>query len=83
MLEDTILSIVHFTLGSILVFFAAKAYLRTKHSSIFYSMLGFALIVVGHALFEIYFYDNTGIWKFDKILDILVLIAFIIAVKES
>jgi len=83
MLEDIILSIVHFTLSSILVFFAAKAYLRTKHPSIFYFLLGFALIAIGHALFEIYFYNNTGIWRFDKMLDILALIAFIIAVKVS
>lgn len=83
MLEDTIISIMHFTLSSILVIFAAKAYLKTKHPSMFYSLLGFSLITLGHAVFDIYFYNNVGIWRFDEIFDILALIAFIIAVKES
>ena len=83
MLEDTILSIVHFTLGSILVFFAAKAYLRTKHSSIFYSMLGFAIIAIGHLLFDILYFYNTEMWRIDEIFDDVGFIMLIIALKKS
>lgn len=83
MLEDYILTIVHFILSSFLLFIAVRAYLRTKLLSLFYLTLGFAIITIGHPLFEIFYYNNTEIWRFDEIFDIFGLIAFITAVKKS
>jgi len=83
MLEDYILSVAHFILSSILLFIAVRAYLRTKLLSLFYLTLGFAIITFGHPLFEIFYYNDPEIWRFDEIFDILGLIAFIIAVKKS
>ncbi len=83
MLEDYVLSTTHFILSSILLFIAARAYLRTKLPSIFYFTLGFAIIAVGHLFYEIYFHSDVEVWRFDEIFDILAFIAFIVAVKKS
>ncbi len=83
LLEDIIVSIVHLIVSSILLFFAVRAYLRTKLPSIFYSMLGFAIIVIGHLLFDILYYNNTEMWRLDEIFDDIGFIMFIIALKKS
>jgi hypothetical protein len=57
--------------------------LRTKLPAIFYLTLGFAILAIGHVLFQVYITDNIELERFDEIFDILALIAFIIAVKKS
>lgn len=85
MLEEVILGAIHFILGSILLFFSGRAYLRTKHPSILYLTVGFAILAIGHLLFEIIIIsiNRIELERFDEILDILTLIVFIIAVKKS
>ncbi len=83
MLEDIILSIMHFALSSVLLFYAARAYLRTKHPSMFYSLLGFAIIAIGHVLFDVVFFNNVTVWRLDEIFDDLGFIALIIGLKKS
>ncbi len=82
--EYIILSITHFILSFILLFFVARAYLREKHPAIFYLALAFGMLAIGDLLFEIYFhYSKMEVWSIDKIFDILALIIFIIAVKKA
>src|SRR5574341_1360995 len=80
---EAILGAIHFILSSILLFFAARAYLRTKLPAIFYLTLGFAILAIGHLLFEVYYYNNIEMERFDEIFDIFALTAFIIAVEKS
>lgn len=84
MLEEVI-GVIHFILGSILLFFSGRAYLRTKHPSMLYLTVGFAILAVGHLLFQIITISikHMELERFDEILDIFTLIAFIIAVKKS
>lgn len=83
LLEDIIVSIVHFIVSSILLFFAVRAYLRTKLPSVFYSMLGFAIIGIGHLLFDVFYYNNVELERLDEIFDDIGFIMFIIALKKS
>ena len=83
MLEDIILSIIHFIVSSVLLFIALRAYLRTKLPSILYYFLGFAIIAVGHILIDVFFYNNIEMWRFDEIFDLLGFTAFILALKKS
>lgn len=84
MLEETILGITHFILSFILLFFVVRAYLRERHTAIFYLALAFSLLAIGDFLFEIYYrYNKMEAWSIDKVFDILALIVFIIAVKKA
>ncbi len=86
MLElEIIIGAIHFILGFILLFISARAYLRTKHPSLFYLTLGFAILAIGHMLFDVIIIDinNIELGRYDEIFDILTLITFIIAVKKS
>ncbi|HWR26269.1 MAG TPA: hypothetical protein VN316_00145 [candidate division Zixibacteria bacterium] len=80
---EIIFGIIHFILSFVLLFLAVRAYLRTKLPAIFYLTLGFAIITLGHLLFDIYYEDNIEMQRFDDIFDIMGFIAFIIAVKKS
>src|SRR5574341_1909316 len=82
---EVVIGALHFILSFILLFFSARAYMRTKHLSLFYLTLGFAIITIGHLWFEIYliYIGNIELERFDEIFDILGLIAIIIAVKKS
>ncbi len=57
--------------------------MRTKLSAMFYLTLGFAILAIGHLLFEVYYYNNVEMERFDEVFDTFTLIAFIIAVKKS
>jgi drug/metabolite transporter (DMT)-like permease len=83
LLVDIIISIVHLIVGSVLLFFAARAYMRTRLTSVFYSMLGFAIIVLGHLLFDIYYFSNREHLRLDEIFDNVGFILLIIALKKS
>ncbi len=83
LLEDIIVSIVHLIVSSVLLFFAVRAYLRTKLVSVFYTMLGFATIVIGHLFFDVFYNNSAELWRLDEIFDDIGFIMFIIALKKS
>ncbi len=82
-LEDIIVSAVHVIVSSILLFFAVRAYLRTKLPSVFYSMLGFAIIVMGYLVFDLVYFNNNELKRLDEVFDDIGFIMLIIALKKS
>lgn len=74
---------IRFLVSFILLFYAFRAYLRTKHISMLYLTIGFSFLTFGHLLTDIYFYYNADLHKlYSEIFDIMGLISLIIAIKK-
>lgn len=84
MLNILIVDIVRFIVSFILLFMAARSFLKTRIPAMLYLTVGFAFITFGHLLSDIYFFDNAVQDKiFSELSDIIGLSALIIAVKKS
>ncbi|HJT10045.1 MAG TPA: hypothetical protein VJ771_04610 [Candidatus Nitrosotalea sp.] len=81
-----ILLAAHLLVGFILVFFAAKAFKKTKYPPMVLLAVGFTLLVLGETVVEygFAFLENEGIQKIiEEGFEIAGFIVLIIAVKKS
>ena len=83
---DYILLAIHLTVGFVLVYFAAKAYKKTKYPPMLLLVLGFSLLVIGDTVID----DLLSYWVNGDLLDwveeaveIAGFAVLIIAVKRS
>lgn len=75
---------IHFIAGSILIIIAMRAFLKTRIHAMLYLTVGFTLITVGHLFADLYYFENLEMNRLiPEILDILGLIALIIAIHKS
>lgn len=83
-MNNFIIDIIRFGVGSVLIVLALRAYLKTRISAMLFLTLGFTLLTIGHLFADIYFFENIEKGRLlSEIFDILGLIALIIAVKKS
>lgn len=81
---DSLIEVVRFLAGLVLVIYSLSAFLKTRTSDMFYLAIGFALITIGNLFSTIYYVDDVRMDKLiANVFDILGLIALIIAVKKS
>ena len=76
----------HLIVGFLLVFFAAKAFKRTKYQPMILLVIGFALLVLGETVMEyaFAFLENENLQKIiEEAFEIAGFIVLIIAVKKS
>ncbi|MDR3782792.1 MAG: hypothetical protein P4K92_05765 [Candidatus Nitrosotalea sp.] len=89
MVESTIthyvLLAIHLIVGFILVFFATKAFKRTKYRPMALLVIGFTLLVLGETVIEyIFAFTGESIGKIiEEAFEISGFIVLIIAVKKS
>lgn len=83
---DYILLAAHLLVGFALVFFAAKAFKKTKYPPMILLAIGFTLLVLGETVVEygFAFLENEGIQKaIEEGFEIAGFIVLILAVKKS
>lgn len=81
---DTLIELIRFVAGLVLVIYSLRAFLKTRTSDMFYLTIGFAFITLGNLFSTIYYVDDIRMDKLiANVFDILGLIALIIAVKKS
>ena len=76
----------HLIVGFLLVFFAAKAFKRTKYQPMILLVIGFTLLVLGETVMEyaFAFLENDNLQKIiEEAFEIAGFIVLIIAVKKS
>ena len=76
----------HLTVGFLLVFFAARAFKRTKYQPMILLVIGFTLLVLGETVMEyaLAFLQNEGLQKIiEEGFEIAGFVVLIIAVKKS
>jgi len=81
-----ILLVAHLIVGFLLVFFAAKAFKRTKYAPMILLVIGFTLLVLGETVMEyaFAFLENENLQKIiEEGFEIAGFIVLIIAVKKS
>ncbi len=81
-----VLLVAHLLVGFTLVFFAAKAFKRTRYPPMILLVIGFTLLVLGETVVEysFAFLENEGIQKIiEEGFEIAGFIVLIIAVKKS
>ena len=81
-----ILLAAHLIVGFLLVFFAAKAFKRTKYQPMILLVIGFTLLVLGETVMEyaFAFLENENLQKIiEEAFEIAGFIVLIIAVKKS
>lgn len=72
---------VHLILGVTLFVLAIRSYQKTRISAMFYLILAFFALGIGHIFADLYFYGR-GQELYSEIFDIIGLSALIIAVKK-
>lgn len=83
---DIIITTVHLVIGFVLVFYAARAYKKTKYPAMMYLVAGFSVLVLGETVIEDFFsflnnnYLQALIAESFEIVGFLILI---LAVKKS
>lgn len=85
-LTEYVLLVAHLIVGFLLVFFAAKAFKRTKYKPMILLAIGFTLLVLGETVVEyaFAFLQNESIQKIiEEGFEIAGFIVLIIAVKKS
>ena len=85
-LTEYVLLVAHLIVGFLLVFFAAKAFKRTKYKPMILLAIGFTLLVLGETVVEyaFAFLQNESIQKIiEEGFEIVGFIVLIIAVKKS
>lgn len=83
---DAIVTAVHVTVGFILVYFAAKAYKKTKYPPMLYLVIGFTILVLGETVIEdlFYFLQNNVLEELiAESFEIVGFVVLILAVKKS
>ncbi len=83
---NLILLAAHLLVGFTLVFFAAKAFKRTKYPPMILLAIGFTLVVLGETVVEygVAFLENEGLQKIiEESFEIAGFIVLIISVKKS
>jgi hypothetical protein len=81
-----ILLAAHLIVGFILVFYAAKAFKRTKYTPMMLLAIGFTLLVIGETVIEnvFSFLNNDSIQKIiEESFEIAGFVVLILAVKKS
>ena len=85
-----IIILIHIFVGFLLVYFAAKAYKKTKYLPMLYAALGFLLITIGDTILgdflifaNISFEDSTARGLGEEIFEISGIVLVIIAVLKS
>ena len=81
-----ILLVAHLIVGFLLVFFAAKAFKKTKYQPMILLVIGFTLLVLGETVMEyaFAFLENENLQKIiEEAFEIAGFIVLIIAVKKS
>lgn len=81
-----ILLVAHLIVGFLLVFFAAKAFKKTKYQPMILLVIGFTLLVLGETVMEyaFAFLENENLQKIiEEAFEISGFIVLIIAVKKS
>ena len=85
-LSDAVITIVHLAIGFILVFYAAKAYKKTKYPPMLLLVAGFTVLVLGETVVEdaLYFIGSKFIQEtIAESFEIVGFIILILAVKKS
>ena len=85
-LSDAVITIIHLTVGFILVFYAAKAYKKTKYPPMLLLVAGFSILVLGETVVEdaLYFIGSEFIQQtIAEAFEIVGFIILILAVKKS
>lgn len=85
-ISDVIVTIVHLIVGSILVFFAAKAYKKTKYPPMLLLAVGFSILVLSETVIEdlFDFLENDLLEEIvTESIEIIGFIILILAVKKS
>jgi hypothetical protein len=77
---------IHVVVGFVLVFFAAKAYKKTKYPPMLYLIIGFSLLVLGETVIDdlLYFLQNNFLEELiAESFEIVGFVVLILAVKKS
>lgn len=85
-ITDIIITAAHLIAGFILVFYAAKAYKKTKFTPMLYLLIGFAVLVLGGTIIEDFFgfLNNDPLEEMiAESFEIVGFIILILAVKKS
>ena len=83
---DAIVTAIHVTVGFILVYFAAKAYRKTKYPPMLYLVMGFTILILGETVVEdlLYFLQNSFLQSLiAESFEIAGFAVLIVAVKKS
>jgi hypothetical protein len=83
---DAIITAIHVTVGFVLVYFAAKAYRKTKYPPMLYLVIGFTILVLGETVIEdlFYFLQNNFLEELvAECFEIVGFVVLILAVKKS
>ena len=83
---DALVTAIHVTIGFILVYFAAKAYRKTKYPPMLYLVMGFTILILGETVVEdlLYFLQNSFLQSLiAESFEIIGFVVLILAVKKS
>lgn len=83
---DYVILAIHLIVGFALVYFAAKAFHKTKYPPMLYLVIGFSLLVVGDTLIGdlVSFLEDVTIQHWiEEIVEIVGFLVLILAVKKS
>lgn len=86
MINNYVLLAAHVIVGFILVFYAAKAYKKTKYAPMLLLVIGFSLLVIGETVIEdaFSFLHNENMQQIiEECFEIAGFIVLILAVKKS
>ena len=84
--SDIVITAIHLIIGFILVFYAAKAYKKTKYPPMLLLVAGFTVLVLGETVVEdaLYFIGNKFVQEtIAEAFEIVGFIILILAVKKS
>ena len=84
--SDIVITAIHLIIGFILVFYAAKAYKKTKYPPMLLLVAGFTVLVLGETVVEdaLYFIGNKFVQEtIAEAFEIVRFIILILAVKKS
>ncbi len=85
-IADVIITIIHLIVGFILVFYAAKAYKKTKYPPMLLLVAGFSILVLGETVIEDFFDFLNNNFLQEIIAESFEIVGFVIlilAVKKS
>lgn len=83
---DAVITAIHLVVGFILVFYAAKAYKKTKYPPMLLLVAGFSILVLGETVIEDFFNflnDNVLQEIIAESFEIVGFVILILAVKKS
>lgn len=85
-ITDVMITIIHIFVGFVLVFYAAKAYKKTKYQPMLLLVIGFSILVLGETVIEdlFYFLQNNFLEELiAESFEIAGFVVLIVAVKKS